>query len=97
MKKNDLIKLMESVGYIMPTDEKSVENFEKIYKKEIDAIIPSDWDNPLAILERGFVNKINFIEDVSCFEDMAQAAREGKQITAEMRKKMLEDRKKSNE
>lgn len=97
MKKNDLIKLMESVGYIMPTDEKSVENFENIYKKEIASINPTDWDNPLAILQRGFINKITTSVDSFANDNMAQAAREGKQITDEMRKKMMEDRKNPND
>jgi hypothetical protein len=97
MKKIELIKLMESVGYIMPTDEQSVENFENLYKKEIETINPPDWDNPLAILERGFVNEIKFNEDISSYSNMAQAAREGKQISEEMRKKMMNDRNKLND
>ena len=95
-KRNKLIKVIRSQGYIFPTDEESVIEFEKNYKKDIEAIKPKEWDNPLNILKKGFVDKIDILQEKNLHSDnLAQAAREGKQLSIEILKKMREDRKKN--
>lgn len=97
-KQNKLIKVIQSHGYIFPTDEESVIEFEKKYKKDIESIKPKEWDNPLNILKKGFVNKIDILQDENPYsENLAQAARDGKQLSSEILKKMREDRLKNNE
>jgi hypothetical protein len=97
-KQNKLIKLIQSQGCIFPTDEDSVIEFEKIYENDIKSIKPKEWDNPLNILKKGFVNKLEILQDINpSAENLAQAARDGKQLSSEIKKRMLEDRSKQNE
>lgn len=97
-KQNKLIKVIQSHGYVFPTDEESVIEFQKNYKKDIESIKPKEWDNPLNILKKGFVNKIDILQDENPYsENLAQAARDGKQLSSEILKKMREDRLKNNE
>lgn len=93
-KQNKLIKVIRSQGYIFPTDEESVIEFEKNYKKDIESIKPKEWDNPLNILKKGLVTKIDVLQEENPFSDnLAQAARDGKHLSSEILKKMREDRK----
>jgi uncharacterized protein YeaO (DUF488 family) len=50
---DNILKLMESLGYIFPTNPETVTEFEKRYKKEIGQMKPKHWDNPLEILKNG--------------------------------------------
>lgn len=96
--KIDLGQLFRLAGYNLPIHESEVEEFEKNLE-EADDSKPMDWDNPLQILKRGKVESI----DVSKFRDvdeesakrLSMAAREGKGISDQVRKKMNEDRNRS--
>lgn len=92
---DNILKLLESLGYLFPTTPETVTEFEKRYKKEIAQIKPKHWDNPLEILKKGRTENIRIVRKVEnpSYEGLAQAARHGKAISAEMKKKMLEDRK----
>lgn len=93
-KQNKLIKVIRSQGYIFPTDEESVIEFEKKYKKDIESIQPKEWDDPINILKKGIINKIDILQEKNPYSDnLAQAARDGKQLSSEILKKMREDRK----
>ncbi|SNZ01187.1 hypothetical protein [Flagellimonas pacifica] len=93
-KSNNILKLLESLGYLFPTDPESITEFEKRYKKEIAQIQPKHWDNPLEILQKGRTEQLPIEKEVEnpSYEGLAQAARHGKTIPVEMKKKMLEDR-----
>lgn len=96
-KQNKLIKTIQSYGYIFPTDEESVLEFEKIHEKDIKSIKPKEWENPLNILTNGYINKTDILKETnSSAENLAQAAREGKQLSAEIKKRMLDDRTKKD-
>lgn len=91
---DNILKLMESLGYIFPTNPETVTEFEKRYKKEIGQMKPKHWDNPLEILKKGRTDSLRTIKKIEnpSYEGLAQAARHGKAISDEMKKKMLEDR-----
>lgn len=97
--KVDLAKIFRKGGYNLPLDESEVESFEKNLEKE-EKIEPNDWENPLDILRRGKVKKVQ-LQDSEIENDTVQnlsyAARDGKKIPDTIRKKMDEDRKKSKE
>jgi len=86
-------KILESLGYLYPSDSESVIEFEKNFKEEIKQAKPKRWDNPLEILnpkdEDIMILKNNIIQES---KGLAQAARNGKTISDNMKKKMLQDR-----
>lgn len=89
---NNILKLLERLGYLIPTDPESVAIFEEKYKEEIKNAKPADYDNPLEVLKRGVIEKIKLdIGDNTIGYGLA--AREGKHIDSEVKRKMLEDRK----
>ena len=92
---NNILKLLESLGYIFPTSPETVTEFEKRYRKEIAQIKPKHWDNPLEILQKDKTENLRIVKKIEnpSYEGLAQAARHGKAISDEMKKKMLEDRK----
>jgi len=91
---NNILKLLESLGYLFPTNPETVTEFEKRYGKEIEEIKPKHWDNPLEILKKGKIEHIRIISKIKnpSYEGLAQAARNGTAISDEMKRKMLEDR-----
>ena len=89
---NNLLKLLERLGYLTPTDEVSVAIFKEKYKDEIKNAKPADYNNPLEILKRGYVNKLK-LDKGDDSVGYGIAAREGNYIDAEVKKRMLEDRK----
>lgn len=82
------------MGYVFPMEKESIIEFEKKYKKEISHIVPKDWDNPINILNRGIVEELSIENDYnnSSISGLAQAARNGKVIPIDVKKKMHEDR-----
>lgn len=94
--KVDLAKALRTSGFLLPTDESEVEAFEK--NLEEDSNEPIDWENPMNIIARGKVKKVelkNLDVDESSVKNLSMAARDGKGISENVRKKMNEDRKKS--
>ena len=94
--KVDLAKALRTSGFLLPADESEVEAFEK--NLEEDSNEPIDWDNPLNIIARGKVKKVELKSpdvDEGSVENLSMAAREGKGISENVRKRMNEDRKQS--
>lgn len=89
--------IFKQSGLLFPTTSEEVEAFRKNNNIDLNEK-PKDWDFPLDIIKRGTINvsKLNmknndFIQkDV---EHLAMVAREGKEITSNVRQKMLDDRK----
>lgn len=95
--KIDFAKVLRTNGFLLPTNEEEVTSFES-YLKESN-VKPKDWDNPLQILKRGKKYDVDFsnpMPDEEAISNLAMAAREGKEITDAIRKKMNEDRRNSN-
>lgn len=95
--KIDLGKALRTSGYHLPIDESEVEDFEKNLRSDDDSK-PADWDDPLRILERGKITKVDIYKpqsDADTINNLSMAARDGNGISDEVRKKMNEDRKKS--
>jgi hypothetical protein len=95
--KVDLSKILRTGGYNLPIDESEVEDFERNLEEKKDSK-PADWDNPLIILSRGKITQVELTPsegDVYTVNNLSMAAREGKVISDEIRKKMNEDRKNS--
>lgn len=95
--KIDLGKVFRTSGYHLPIDESEVEDFEKNLRCD-DLSKPADWDDPLEILERGKITKVNVSTpetNADAVKHLSMAARDGKGISDEVRKKMNEDRKNS--
>lgn len=92
--KKNILKILETLGHIFPSDKESVVEFEKTYRKEIEEAKPKYWENPLEILEQGKIEKIisrKSLENIFS-KELAIAAREGRTIPDSMRKKMIKDR-----
>lgn len=96
---NNILEILQSLGYIFPITEEGVEIFESNFNKEIEKEKPINWDNPLEILKKGKVtdSKRKNDIDITFSEDMAQAARFGKKISENIKNKMLEDRNNAEE
>jgi hypothetical protein len=95
-KKVDLAKVFRKGGLLLPLNESEIEDFEKNLNRD-DAYKPIDWDNPLKILERGKIKSVALGKlsiDDSTVNNLAMAARDGKKISDDIRKRMNEDRKK---
>ncbi|MDX5321364.1 MAG: hypothetical protein LPK49_09895 [Bacteroidota bacterium] len=95
--KIDLAKALRTSGYLLPLDESEVESFERNLRCDDDSK-PADWDNPLRIIERGKINKVDLKSphvDEHTINNLSMAARDGKAISDAVRKRMNEDRKSS--
>lgn len=95
MSNKKLIDLFRSKGLLFPTTEEEIVEFQN--SEYILNETPFDWDNPSAILKRGYLKLNNFHldnSDISSDEiqNLSRAAREGKEISEKVSKKMLEDK-----
>ncbi|MBB6681384.1 hypothetical protein H4O20_08010 [Aequorivita sp. 609] len=95
MSNKKLIDLFKSKGLLFPSNDEEIEEFEN--SENILNETPLDWDNPSDILKRGYLKLNNFNLDndgVSSDEiqNLSRAAREGKEISEKVSKKMLEDK-----
>jgi hypothetical protein len=92
--RKNILFILESLGYVFPMEKESIIEFEKKYTKDISQIVPKDWDNPLNILNRGIIEEISIENNYnnSSISGLAQAARNGKPIPIDIKKKMQEDR-----
>lgn len=95
-KKISVYDLYKSHGLLFPTNSDEVLAFEQ--SNDINIENPKDWENPINIIKRGKVNNIKInnlkIHDES-ITNLAMAARDGKAISDEVRKRMNDDRDKS--
>lgn len=91
MPNKKLVDLFKSKGLLFPETENEVEEFEKSFS-EIE-IKPQDWNDPLQILNRGRLEISNINSFVISDEFViGMAARGGKELSADVRKKMKEDK-----
>lgn len=95
-KKVSIVELFKSNGLLFPSSAEEVLAFEKI--NDINKENPKDWDNPFNIIKHGKIEKINK-NNVNISEDsvlnLSMAARDGKIITDDVRRKMNNDREQS--
>jgi len=95
-KKISLVDLYRTNGLLFPTNANEVLAFES--SNDINSENPKDWDNPLNIIKRGKIKKLEFdnlkLSNESAI-NLSMAARDGKAITEEIRKKMNDDREQS--
>ncbi len=97
--KIDLSRVLRTSGYHLPVHESEVEAFEKNLRCDDDSK-PADWNDPLKILQRGKISKVNILApnvDADTIENLSMAARDGKEISDAVRKRMNDDRKNSRE
>ncbi|MDD5569657.1 MAG: hypothetical protein PHD97_00705 [Bacteroidales bacterium] len=95
-KKISLGELFKSNGLLLPTNADEILIFEK--SNDINKETPEDWDNPINIIKRGKIKKLeisNLNLTTESTKNLSMAAREGKAITDEIRKKMNDDREQS--
>lgn len=97
--KKKLVELFQSRGLLFPETAKEVEEFEKLNSAE--AIIPRDWNDPEAILRRGF-QRLDSIKKVSQgdlkidFEELRMVARKGNALPPHIIDKMKANHKKDD-
>lgn len=91
-----LIDILKSIGLLFPTTSDEIIEFEKENNPADEN--PKDLENPMNVILRGKQQlknlnlKINNISN-SEIQNLAMAARDGKIISDEVRKKMIEDKK----
>ena len=95
----DLGKALRSYGYDFPETKDEIEVFEQ--KLSADEVPIHIEDNPTDILRRGLIKKVDLPTklkvDHRTTTNLAMAAREGKELSEAVRRKMEEDRKRADE
>jgi hypothetical protein len=89
-------KALKKYGYIFPESEEELKLSEENISM-MDLEIPDKLDDPLEILKVGRIEKVsgfNSFYNVELEENLAQAAREGSNITDDVWEQMEKDRKK---
>ncbi|WP_194766499.1 hypothetical protein [Tamlana sp. I1] len=92
--KKDIGKLLSKYGYSIPMSEEEVLSFEEKFKNDYE--LPHNWSS----IDKIITNKASDTELVNFNDDkennsiypLSMAAREGKKITEEIRKKMNKDK-----
>lgn len=92
----DIGKLLRKYGYGLPLTEDEVVAFENKYCKDYET--PKEWSSIDDIINEGKIEKskvvsLTDIRKNKSVSQLSMAAREGKEITDEIRKKMKEDKK----
>lgn len=94
----DFGKLLRKYGYAMPKSEDEVIAFEHKHKKDFET--PCEWPSIEDIIEdknkdvNNKVVQLNYEQkENKSISSLSMAAREGKEITDEIRKKMIKDKK----
>lgn len=92
----DIGKLLRKYGYTLPLTEDEVIAFENKYGKDYES--PKEWSSiddiiNTSILEEKKVISLRDNGKNKSANQLSMAAREGKEITDEIRKKMKEDKK----
>jgi hypothetical protein len=96
-KPSSIEQILIDQGYKFPRTEKDVREFENANSKSYTE--PDSWPSVEDILNREdkTVKSISLIKIEKSERFLAMAAREGRSIPDEIKRKMEEDRKKSNE
>lgn len=94
----NIFEIFKSTGMLFPTNPEEIDEFEK--NNDFNSIEPKNWDNPINIIKNGTTELKNFNTNIdipnSDIQNLSMVAREGKTITDDVRKKMIEDRKNAN-
>lgn len=91
---NNLYNFVSKSGLLFPTTSKEVEEFENNYDYSDEK--PDSWENPISIItssKKSIENLNNIIIINNDVENLAMAAREGKSIDPEIKRRMQQDRK----
>lgn len=91
---HELYRLLKESGLAFPDTEEELEQL-LAHGRMNSAPIPGELDDPSLILKRGLLElsfSLNSSTDKEIEENLAQAAREGDQITEEVRDQMRKDR-----
>ena len=93
MSNKKIIELFKSKGFLFPSTSEEIEEFEK--NNDLEMEILKDWNNPTDILKRGIVKleKFDILTSNLDISNLSIAAREGKEISEQIRKQMKEDKK----
>jgi len=93
-----IIKSLREIGEVIPHNLDELEHYEKNYLKDDIPEMPDSLKNAEDIIARGYVTKEYPTEVNSPITDnMARAAREGKQLPQDILDKMKKDRNDSND
>ena len=94
-KSKNIFEIFKSSGMLFPTSPEEIEQFEK--DNDIDGETPRNWNNPNDIVKNGLRELKNFNSKSEILnpelQNLAMAAREGKGIPDDIRKKMMQDKK----
>lgn len=96
---NDLYSALKKMGLAFPDTEEELDHFLRLLKDQ-QIPVPDNLPAPGDILSNGFIQMSGSMDESTNLEiedSLQQAAREGGDISPEIRKKMEEDRKKSEE
>jgi hypothetical protein len=90
----NLLSALRQRGFIVPKTEQDIDAFEQAIKEHNIPPLPTDLNDPAAILKRGYSHRSPQLatepdEDVT---DLARAARDGKAIPQSVLDKMKKDR-----
>jgi branched-subunit amino acid aminotransferase/4-amino-4-deoxychorismate lyase len=86
---------LKKFGYVFPETEEELEHLKATVSRKKNHI-PDELNDPFQILKNGRVtalNSFNVSEDHEIEENLAMAAREGKEIPEDIRRQMEQDRK----
>lgn len=93
--KKDIGKLLSKYGYAIPMSEDEILSFEEKFKNGYES--PKNWTSINDIIEGKvfIIEKNSFIEnrENNSTYPLSMAAREGREITDDIRKKMNQDKK----
>ena len=92
----DIGELLRKYGYAMPLSEEEIIAFESKYAKDYE--LPSEWSSIDDIIEKDITDQKKVISlndnhsENKSVNLLSMAAREGKDITDEIRKRMNKDK-----
>jgi len=92
---HSLYESLKKAGYVFPENEEDIDQLLENFKKA-KCVAPTDFDNPLTILNDGFLSvttDFNTSRDDEIDANLAQAAREGGSIEEDVDSQMKKDRK----
>lgn len=89
----DIAQLLKKFGYSMPLSEEEVIAFESKFEKDFES--PSIWPSIEDIIENNYSNTkkaIKLNDNNKSIIPLSMAAREGKEISNEIKEKMNKDK-----
>lgn len=89
-----IISILRSKGFIVPQTEDDVDAFERAMQEHDIPALPSDVLDPDVIIKTPYARPGNFlaVHEENDQENLARAARDGKEISLSVLEKMRKDR-----